>query len=59
MYCIDDDGEYWIYRIMIAKKYQKKGYGKEALRKLLDIIKKDNSHNKIYFGIQKENIYAI
>jgi len=60
MYCIDeDDGEYWIYRMMIDKNHQSKGYGKEALRKLLEIIKKDKSHNKIYLGVHKESIYAV
>lgn len=60
MYCIDeDDGEYWIYRMMIDKNHQSKGYGKEALKKLLDIIKKDKSHNKIYLGVHKESIYAV
>ena len=30
MYCIDrDDGNYWIYRFMIDKKHQRKGYGKK------------------------------
>lgn len=60
MYCIDeDDGEYWIYRMMIDEKYQSKGYGKESLKKLLDMIKQDNSHNKIFLGVHKESIYAV
>ena len=60
MYCIDeDDGEYWIYRIMIDEKYQSKGYGKKALEKLLEIIKQDKSHNKIFLGVHKDSIYAV
>ncbi|KEZ88342.1 spermidine acetyltransferase [Clostridium sulfidigenes] len=60
MYCIDeDDGEYWIYRMMIDEKYQSKGYGKESLEKLLDMIKQDNSHNKIFLGVHKESTYAV
>lgn len=60
MYCIDeDDGEYWIYRIMIDKKYQSRGYGKKALSKLLEIIKEDKTHNKIFLGVHKENAYAV
>lgn len=60
MYCIDeDDGEYWIYRMMIDKNHQSKGYGKEALKKFLEIIKKDKSHNKIYLGVHKESIHAV
>ncbi|WP_291579720.1 GNAT family N-acetyltransferase [Clostridium sp. UBA6640] len=60
MYCIDeDDGEYWIYRIMIDKNYQSNGYGKKTLEKLLEIIKKDKSHNKIFLGVHKESIQAV
>lgn len=60
MYCIDeDDGEYWIYRIMIDKKYQSRGYGKKALSKLLEIIKEDKTHNRIFLGVHKENTCAV
>lgn len=60
MYCIDeDDGEYWIYRMMIDERYQGKGYGKKALEKLLEIIKQDNCHNKIFLGVKKENEHAV
>lgn len=60
MYCIDeDDGEYWIYRMMIDEKYQSKGYGKAALEKLLEIIKEDNLHNKIFLGVHKESTHAV
>ncbi|GAA4298031.1 GNAT family N-acetyltransferase [Anaerocolumna aminovalerica] len=60
MYCIDeDDGEYWIYRLMIDKHYQSKGYGKKAMKKLLEIIEQDKSHNKIFLGVHKESINAV
>lgn len=60
MYCIDeDDGEYWIYRLMIDKRYQAKGYGKEAMKKLIEIIKEDKAHNKIFLGVHKESTYAV
>ncbi len=60
MYCIDeDDSEYWIYRMMIDKNYQSKGYGKKALEKLLKIIKQDKTHNKIFLGVHKESTYAV
>ena len=36
MYCIDtDDGEYWIYRLMIDERYQRRGYAKEAMTLLI------------------------
>ena len=60
MYCIDeDDGEYWIYRMMIDEKYQSKGYGKKTLEKLLEIIKQDNSRNKIFLGVHRDSVYAV
>jgi diamine N-acetyltransferase len=60
MNCIDeDDGEYWIYRLMIDKQYQSKGYGKKAMKKLLEIMEQDKSHNKIFLGVHKESINAV
>lgn len=60
MYCIDeDDGEYWIYRMMIDKKFQSKGYGKKTMSEFLDIIKEDKTHNKIFLGVHKESTYAV
>ncbi|MGM0641050.1 MAG: GNAT family N-acetyltransferase [Thermotogota bacterium] len=60
MYCIDsDDGEYWIYRLMIDEKYQSKGYGEEALKTLIKTIKEDKEHNKIYLGVHIDSIKAV
>lgn len=60
MYCIDeDDGEYWIYRMMIDQNSQSKGYGKAALRLLLEIIGKDKTHNKFFLGVHKESTSAV
>jgi diamine N-acetyltransferase len=59
MYCIDaDDSEYWIYRVMIDKTHQSKGYGKKAMKLLLEKIKEDKSHNKIFLGVHKESFAA-
>ncbi len=60
MYCIDeDDGEYWIYRMMVDKNYQSKGYGKKSMELLLKRIKEDKSRNKIFLGVHKESIAAV
>lgn len=60
MYCIDeDDSEYWIYRMMIDKKHQSKGYGKKSLEKLLGTIKADKTRNKIFLGVHKESVAAV
>jgi len=59
MYCIDeDDSEYWIYRMMIDKNHQSKGYGKNAMELLLEKIKEDKSRNKIFLGVHKESVAA-
>ncbi|MCM3317425.1 GNAT family N-acetyltransferase [Rummeliibacillus stabekisii] len=56
MYCIDvDDGEYWIYRLMIDAQYQGKGYGKAAMKKLMSLIKEDTAHHMIYLSFEPEN----
>lgn len=60
MYCIDeDDSEYWIYRMMIDEKFQSKGYGRSALKLLLDRIKSDETHNKIFLGVHKESTAGV
>ncbi|MEG1256553.1 GNAT family N-acetyltransferase [Clostridium sp.] len=60
MYCVDeDDDEYWIYRMMIDKNHQSKGYGKKALKKLLEIMQQDKSHNKVFLGVHKDSEYAV
>lgn len=60
MYCVDaDDGEYWIYRMMIDKRHQGKGYGKEALRLLVQRISKDASHHCIMLGVHRESERAV
>lgn len=59
MYCIDvDDSEYWIYRLMIDAKHQSKGYGKAAMEKLIEHIKKDENHHVIYLSFEPDNTLA-
>ena len=60
MYCIDsDDDNYWIYRFMIDRTFQRKGYGKKALELVLKEIKKDKSRNKIILDVKRESIAAV
>ncbi|MFE0556974.1 GNAT family N-acetyltransferase [Paenibacillus lautus] len=45
LYGLDsDDGNYWIYRLMIDGNFQGKGYGKEALRRIVEEIR--NKHER-------------
>ncbi|MGN7760777.1 GNAT family N-acetyltransferase [Paenibacillus sp. 22594] len=56
MYCIDtEDNEYWIYRLMIDQRYQSKGYGQQAMKKLISLIQQDKSHHVIYISFEPEN----
>ena len=59
MYALDeDDHEYWIYRLMIDKRYQRRGYGREAMRMLIERIQADEEHRVIYISFEPENIAA-
>jgi diamine N-acetyltransferase len=60
MYCIEkDDDNYWIYRFMIDKKFQRRGFAKSAMELLLREIKKDKNHNKILLDVKMENNEAV
>lgn len=59
MYCMDfDDKEYWIYRIMIDKKYQKMGYGRKAMKCILEKLMEDTAHDKVYISFEPDNVVA-
>ena len=59
MYCVDiDDDNYWIYRLMIEEKHQRKGYAFDAMMQVIDIIKQDKTRHKIYIDCKHENIAA-
>lgn len=56
MYAMDaDDREYWICRLMIDKSHQGKGYGRQAMQALLELIQKDSTHHLIYISFEPEN----
>lgn len=48
----------WIDRIMIDEKYQGRGLGRMAMRKLIDIVSKKYGVNVIYLSIVEENTAA-
>ncbi len=60
MYCLDaDDGEYWIYRLMIDRNRQGKGYAKTAMRQLLTEIARDVTRDRVVLGVHMESIPAV
>jgi diamine N-acetyltransferase len=61
MFGIDpDDGNYWIYRLMIDSQHQGKGYGTEAIKAVIAEI--NNNRNAsipcIMIGYHPENLGA-
>jgi len=58
MYCLDeDDHQYWIYRLMIDRRHQGKGYGREAMHLLIERIRglSDEEHRSVYISFEPEN----
>ncbi|MGM8216564.1 GNAT family N-acetyltransferase [Bacillaceae bacterium W0354] len=61
LYGIDeDDGEYWIYRMMIDQKHQGKGYGKKAVELIIEDIRKikEDRHQTITLSYEPTNTHA-
>jgi diamine N-acetyltransferase len=53
-----DEHEYWVLRFMIDKNHQRKGYGRAAMRLVLDIINQDKKYNKVYLSFEPDNLAA-
>jgi len=51
--------KYWIRVLIIDKKYQKRGYGKMVMEKIIDEIKKDKKYNKINLCVERDNNIAL
>lgn len=60
MYCIDEeDNEWWLYRLMVDKRYQGKGHARRALETVLAKIKQDPDRHKMYLGVEPESESAV
>ena len=58
-YGIDPDIQTpWITTVMIDQKYQRKGYGREAVKQLTDLIMTRHQCKKIIIGHRPENDVA-
>ena len=53
-----EQNDYWIYRLMIDKNHQQKGYGKIAMQQVVDLIKQDKEYSKIYISFEPNNLVA-
>jgi Acetyltransferases len=59
MYALDrDDGNWWIYRLMIDERYQGKGYGRAALTSAIDRIRREPGCTKIVVSLKPNNAVA-
>ncbi|MDW8750676.1 GNAT family N-acetyltransferase [Streptococcus suis] len=44
---IKEDKNYYVWRLIIDKEYQNRGYGKEVIRHILSLAKEDSSCQKV------------
>lgn len=59
MYAIDeDDGNYWIYRLMIDARSQGKGYGRAALIQIVEMLSTLPGCSCVVLGVKPENASA-
>ena len=58
MYGIDD-GDYWLYRLMVDEKQQRQGYGAAAMEELLEIVRKDGERAKMYLAVDPRSEAAV
>lgn len=60
MYGIDEnDGEYWLYRLMVGEKQQRRGYGEAAIAELLETVRKDRRRKKMFLGVDPRSEEAV
>lgn len=52
-------GRLWLDRLLIDKRFQGKGYGKEAVTKLIKRLYNEYGENKIYLSVYESNKAAI
>lgn len=59
MYALDeDDGNYWIYRLMIDVRFQRKGYGRAALMQIIAMLAEHPDCSCVVLGVKPGNVQA-
>jgi len=59
MYDYDTERDCWeMCRLMIDKKFQNKGYGREALINLIELVRNEHGHVKFFTSYELENEIA-
>lgn len=54
-----EERKYWIPRFMIDLSFQRKGYGKEAMQQVIDMLKKNEDCHYIGLSTEPDNYSAI
>ena len=54
----EDDGRYYLGRLMIDEKHQSKGYGKAAVLEVIEELRKIEDCREIYLSFVPENVSA-
>lgn len=58
-YILDEEGDMNLYKFMIDKQYQGKGYGKKALLLIMDIIIKETKNKEVWLSLHPDNLIAV
>ena len=55
---VDDDGQRWIIRLMVDEKHQGHGYGRAAMKLILDQFRADPNCPQVGISYEPENTVA-
>lgn len=60
MYCLEwEPNEYWLYRLMIDARYQGRGYGRAALAQVLERVKRNPAHHRLFLGVDPAGVASV
>ena len=54
-----EDQRLWLWRIMVSQEYSGKGYGSEAIRLLIKMIKEHGKYHSLYLDCNEKNAVAL
>ena len=54
-----EDGSAWIARFMVGQQHQRRGFGQEGLRVLIDHMRKAYTGPSIFLDIEPENVAGL
>lgn len=52
---VEERAQHWIFRLMIAEAHQRRGYGREAMRMLIEHMRATPGCRQIYISYEPEN----